>query len=46
LRVYEDLAELVDPKNQVSLFLSIAALLNLPEKIAELKEQKLLPVYS
>lgn len=46
LRVYEELAELVDPKMEMSVFLSIAAFLDLPDKIALLKEQKLLTVYN
>lgn len=42
IRAYEELSSLVDSKNYTSLFLSIAAFLDLPEKITLLKEQKLI----
>ena len=46
LKIYESLADIVDPKNHQALFLAIAAYLGLPEKITFIREQKLLPHYS
>lgn len=46
LRIYEDLAMLVNPKQYLGLFLAIAAYLGLPEKIKNLKnEPELLPFH-
>lgn len=46
LKIYESLADIVDPRNHQALFLAIAAYLGLPEKITFIREQKLLPHYS